>query len=230
MGKPVLQNLDIEPCSLPVSLRCSFLLRMEMQYGLIHHRRWCIDDGILLHSIWLLLCLCCWHSFARSLFGIELLLDSLPVLLSSFIIPILQVFVFIIATTIIGLLVLFFWHSLCVEFFAVIPSEWEWPCNCNQIKKEVDIQLTIFCDATCHALCDWVECEGFQPMGSPLCDSKEELIDTTMWRTKWSSVHLFNGLLTWEQLSRYSLNSSWCGVQLWRLLFLQDHDFHFFCY
>jgi hypothetical protein len=23
------------------------------------------------------------------------------------------------------------------------------------------------------------------------------------------------------------LNSSWCGVQLWRLLFLQDHDFHF---
>jgi hypothetical protein len=29
-------------------------------------------------------------------------------------------------------------------------------------------------------LCDWVECEGFQPMGSPLCDSKEELIDTTM--------------------------------------------------
>jgi len=147
--------------------------------GLIHHRRWCMDDGILLHSIWLL-CLCCWHSFVRYLFGIELLLDSLPVLLSSFIIPILQVFVFIIATTIIGLLVLFFWHSLCVYFFAVIPSEWEWPCNCNQIKKEVDIHLTIFCDATCHALCDWVECEGFQPMGSPLCDSKEELIDTTM--------------------------------------------------
>ncbi len=138
-----------------------------------------MDDGIHLHSIWSL-CLCCWHSFARFLFGIELLLDSLPVLLSSFIIPILQVFVFINCSNYYRIVSPFFWHSLCVYIFAVIPSEWEWPCNCNQIKKEVDIQLTIFCDATCHALCNWVECEGFQPTGFPLCDSKEELINTTM--------------------------------------------------